>query len=104
MNPELIEYIHQCRMGNHKHQPHETPTPQDHKPRKDLTGKRYGRLTVTKYLGITRWGKKSTVSLWQCDCDCGNKIEVQAPRLTRGNTRSCGCLRKDLARQRKKHQ
>lgn len=52
----------------------------------DVTGKRYGLLTVIKYVGT-----KNERSIWLCKCDCGNKTEVELTNLTSKNTRSCGC-------------
>jgi hypothetical protein len=53
----------------------------------DLSGKRFGHLTVVK-----RVGSKNGHSLWECRCDCGNTTDVVAGSLTQGLTRSCGCL------------
>lgn len=58
--------------------------------RKDLTGKKFGRLTVVKYLRTT-----NTKPIWLCKCDCGKEIEVAAESLYTGNTKSCGCLQKE---------
>ena len=49
---------------------------------KDIINQRYGRLTVTKYIGN---------HLWKCKCDCGNIINVHGYSLRSGNTKSCGC-------------
>lgn len=57
---------------------------------KDLTGKRFGRLTVISYIQ-----KKERGSHWLCKCDCGNEKIVPGEYLTRGKTKSCGCLRKE---------
>lgn len=55
----------------------------------DLTGKRFGKLTV-----ITRHIDKSKqYTLWECKCDCGNTVLVRANMLKHGRTKSCGCLR-----------
>lgn len=54
----------------------------------DLTGKRFGRLSVVRYDGNRRW---------RCLCDCGNEVKVLTECLTAGDTRSCGCLRRELA-------
>lgn len=53
----------------------------------DLTGQRFGRLTVIK-----RIGTKYHQSLWLCKCDCGNTKEVICQNLKHGSVRSCGCL------------
>lgn len=36
-------------------------------------------------------------SIWECVCDCGATALVTGGNLTRGITRSCGCLRKEKA-------
>ena len=54
----------------------------------DITGNKYGRLTVNKYVGKT----KSRCTLWECKCDCGNIIIAKKSNLISGNTKSCGCL------------
>lgn len=56
---------------------------------KDLTKEPpFDRLTV-KYL-VGRRGDGLLV--WRCVCDCGNEVDVVGKQLTRGQTRSCGCL------------
>lgn len=60
----------------------------------DLTGKRFGRLTVTGDSG--KRTKKGEV-VWKCLCDCGTYAYVPANNL-RNKTKSCGCKRKALAR------
>ena len=61
---------------------------------KDLTGMRFGRLTVQRRTENNKWGQAQ----WICLCDCGNETKVDAGSLTKGNTQSCGCLRKERAR------
>jgi hypothetical protein len=61
-------------------------------PVEDKTGKRYGRLTVR-----CRSYDKDNIVAWVCDCDCGNVVTIPTSRLTRGITKSCGCLKRDLA-------
>jgi hypothetical protein len=58
----------------------------------DLVGRKFNRLTVTKYLGKRSHGKH----WWACECDCGGYVELNTSRLT-GNspTISCGCFRKE---------
>ncbi|OAV63378.1 hypothetical protein Barb6_03776 [Bacteroidales bacterium Barb6] len=57
----------------------------------DLTGKRFGRLTVVGRDFKNKWGDLS----WLCRCDCGNEKSVRTGRLNSGNTASCGCLRNE---------
>lgn len=61
---------------------------------KDISGNKYGRLTVIEFAGI---GKENR-AMWRCKCDCGNEIVVIGKSLRSGNTRSCGCLVLDDAR------
>lgn len=62
--------------------------------RKDEVGNRYGRLTVIRAI------RKKQLWCWQCRCSCGNLVVVSGAALRNGATRSCGCLRVDLARKR----
>ena len=54
----------------------------------DLEGQRFERLLVLGYVGRSEAGH----SLWQCLCDCGNKINSPMGNLRNGHTKSCGCL------------
>ena len=60
----------------------------------DLTGREFGYLKVVRFAGIS--DKK--VRKWECKCKCGNIIYVRVADLTSGNTKSCGCLQKEIAR------
>lgn len=62
----------------------------------DLTGKKFGRLTVIKR-EIT--DKKYTT--WLCKCDCGNEKVICSDNLIRGRTKSCGCLSAEEAKKRR---
>lgn len=55
---------------------------------KDLTGIRFGKLVAIKPCG-----KKYNRTVWLCQCDCGNEIEVVGTSLSSGNTNSCGCTK-----------
>lgn len=54
----------------------------------DLTGKRFGLLTVISYAGLDG-GKNAE---WNCECECGNSCVVRGYRMRDGTTASCGCL------------
>lgn len=61
--------------------------------RLDLTGQRFGRLVAIKVAERKRDENGRLVVLkWVCQCDCGNVCEVIPSSLTRGDTKSCGCL------------
>ncbi len=54
----------------------------------DLTGHKYGILTVKTLLPKTRKERE-----WLCECECGGVCVVHAANLRSGNTVSCGCAR-----------
>ena len=56
--------------------------------RLDLTGQRYGQLTVLR--PAESIGDKTT---WLCRCDCGNEVVVKTRYLRSGHVKSCGCKR-----------
>ena len=57
----------------------------------DLTGLKFGRLTVVRKVGVN----KNYNSVWLCLCDCGNETETIRNSLVTQNTVSCGCRRKE---------
>ena len=67
------------------------------RPAIDLTGKKFGRLTV---LGrdMTRGQEPNThkSAYWKCLCDCGNEKSVRSDKLRNGQIQSCGCLSKEV--------
>ena len=66
---------------------------------KNLTGLKFGRLTVLEQAG-SRIGKNGkSLIFWKCLCECGNIVEVYAGSLTSGLTTSCGCLQKEKAKE-----
>jgi len=60
---------------------------------KDLTGERFGKLTVTGFNRREIQKGYMYRYYWNCVCDCGNECVVSAQLLKRGITKSCGCLR-----------
>lgn len=63
----------------------------------DLTGKRFGKLTVIKKSDYYISPKGLKDMQWECECDCGNTVNVRGSQLRSGMTKSCGCLQKELA-------
>ena len=61
---------------------------------KDLTGQRFGRLVALEPTNK----RVDQLVVWKCRCDCGNVVEVVGSLLTKGNTRSCGCLQRESIR------
>lgn len=57
----------------------------------DISGRRFGRLVA-----ISRAENKGKITRWLCICDCGSSKTVRAPNLYSGNTKSCGCIHKEM--------
>lgn len=64
----------------------------------DITGQQFERLFVVKRIGSNARGN----ALWLCRCNCKNKktIIVRSIDLRNSKVRSCGCLQKEITRQR----
>ncbi len=60
----------------------------------DLTGKRFGRLTVIEKMP-PRY-KNKTAAFWRCKCDCGRETIVIGRSLRVGLTKSCGCIQSEM--------
>ena len=65
----------------------------------DLTGQRFGRLTVLERDGSYTLYSGDSVPTWVCKCDCGTECIVMGRNLRSGATRSCGCLRREVSRE-----
>lgn len=65
----------------------------------DLTGKKFGRLTVIEQ--ATSNNKNRT--MWRCVCECGNETIVYSYHLRNGSSTSCGCFRREVASNRTTH-
>lgn len=52
----------------------------------DISGKKFGRLTVLKHIHSNKW---------LCKCDCGTVKIFLSRNLRTGNTSSCGCYAKE---------
>ena len=61
-----------------------------------LLGRRFGRWLVVSYGGP---GERYR-HMWSCRCDCGTERCVTRWRLVTGTSRSCGCLSRELSKQR----
>lgn len=63
---------------------------------KDLTGAKFGRLTVVK---LAYYNKTHKSTYWECLCDCGNLKQIARSSLISGRSKSCGCLLSETAKQ-----
>ncbi len=57
-----------------------------------LIGQSFGRLTVLECVGVDKAHRR----LWRCSCVCGNFVTSTTYPLRSGNTKSCGCLHRDV--------
>lgn len=57
----------------------------------DLTGQKYGKLTVISRSKDYISPKGYIAVNWKCKCDCGKIIIIRGCNLKSGATRSCGC-------------
>ena len=64
----------------------------------DLTGKKFGRLTVIKR-DYSRNNKRVRNAYWLCKCECGNEKIIRDDSLRKGLTKSCGCWAREWARE-----
>lgn len=66
---------------------------------RDLTGQKFGRLTV-----LERGDSLGRVGVyWKCKCECGNECTVHGNAIVRGHTKSCGCLAVETSKNAKSH-
>lgn len=63
----------------------------------DLTGQRFGRLTVIER--VKREKGEQGSALWRCKCDCGNETISTSQALRNGRAKSCGCYAKEVRKQ-----
>lgn len=66
---------------------------------RDVSGIRFGRLLALSVAGVD---PHTNHAVWTCTCDCGNEATVKSSHLLNGSTKSCGCLRRELAPSRPK--
>ena len=57
----------------------------------DLTGRRFGKLTVISRVP----NGKGHGARWNCRCDCGKEKIIYASHLERGKILSCGCQKSE---------
>ena len=73
--------------------------------KEDLTGQVFGRLTVINQAeDYVNPNTGVHTARWNCCCSCGSQklITVFGTSLKSGNTKSCGCLQKEMTSKAKK--
>ena len=66
----------------------------------DLTGQKFGRLTVIDRADDYVPPSGSKRPMWNCLCDCGSLVKIRQSSLINNESKSCGCLQKELLSQR----
>lgn len=64
--------------------------------RLQLKGLVFGRLTVIDSAASTKKSNGENITKWVCLCECGKQVVVATQELRKGDTRSCGCLFKEM--------
>ena len=59
----------------------------------NLAGKTFGQICV-----ISCAKNKGRRTMWNCSCVCGQKFRAETTNIKNGNTKSCGCRRRQVAR------
>ena len=74
------------------------------KVRNDLTGQKFGRLTVLYQADDYVFPSGQRQPRWHCVCDCdqATEIDVLGSNLISRKTQSCGCYNKEMLSQRTK--
>lgn len=62
----------------------------------DLTGSRFGRLTVIERTDDRVFPRGGKHTVWNCQCDCGARTTASTNELRSGHKKSCGCKKYEL--------
>ena len=65
------------------------------RPLINFIGQRFSRLIV---VDLAECAGRSGRSLWLCRCDCGEQVVAYPHNLRSGNTKSCGCMHREISR------
>lgn len=58
---------------------------------KDLSARKFGRWTVVCF------SHRDTRTYWVCKCECGNTKTIVGYALLNGDSKSCGCLKREVS-------
>lgn len=64
--------------------------------KRDLSGQRFGRLTVLSHAPVMRKDGHGFENAWVCRCECGNERTVLTGNLVHGRQVSCGCYQREI--------
>jgi hypothetical protein len=65
-----------------------------------MIGQVFGRLTVIAFSHFGENYGRGCLKWWLCKCECGNRhtASSQVLRRNKNGCKSCGCLRREMAR------
>lgn len=66
----------------------------------DLSNQKFGRWVVIKRASINTDRNNRWECKWECECECGKIRTIRSSSLISGNSKSCGCYKRDMARER----
>lgn len=89
-NPELIPVSSNNLKGGHTTRCNKCPKYED------LTGMKFGRWTVLYRTDDYISPKGHHIIMWMCQCECGTIRPVAASQLKSGESKSCGCLHREI--------
>jgi len=75
--------------------------PNEFKPHKDFSSKKFGKLSALYFCGVNIDKKGAKHSLWYCKCDCGAEVIKKSDSFKTRNM-SCGCVYRENRRKRAK--
>lgn len=64
----------------------------------DIVGQRFNFLTVESFSHVGEGG-----AFWNCKCDCGEYKVLRGSDIKSGETKSCGCYRREVAHNKATH-
>ena len=70
---------------------------------RDIRGKKFGRITILERIERpNRFTSASGLTYWLGECECGDVGDYVGGDLTRGHTKSCGCMRNEITSKRRR--
>ena len=66
---------------------------------RDLTGQKYGKLTVKEGFNAKDLGYAGGGVYWRCECECGGERLARTHDLIHGHIKSCGCYKDETMRE-----
>lgn len=68
----------------------------------EIANQKFGRLTALKLDHIQSRKNGGGIHYWLCQCECGNKVVVRKSALLKGHSKSCGCYKMEVLKEKNK--